>query len=562
IDIQQLRTSYFASVGNYYDLYIDLLMQLHKQNPKAGYDALALQASERARARSLLEMLIETSVDIRQGIAPELLEKERSLQQQLNDKTEYQIRLLNRNHTIEQIEAIHKETEKLNEELQKVEAQIRRDNPHYAALKYPQPLSLTEIQQQVLDADTLLLEYALGEEHSYLWAVTVTSMTSFEIPKRADVERAALRVYELLTARERRRFETDKKLLARIKEADADLPIAMAVLSHMLLGPVVEQLGRKRLLIVSEGLLQYIPFAALPIPTDNRKSKTYPSPDTKPLIIEHEIINLPSITTLAVQRRELAGRKAALKTIAIFANPVFSVADTRVKSVSTRANEKLYRKSVDSVDSLLTELVPLPETEQMAKEIIALMPSEQCKLSTGFDANLITATAPELSQYSIIQYTTHGFLNYKPELSGIVLSLVNKQGKEQKGFLSTAAIFNLKLSADLVVLSACQTGLAWDPLNIGKSNDPRIFKKIKDQGFTGLTRGFVYAGTARVMVSLWNIRVRATTKLLVRFYKEMLGPRKLSPAAALRAAQIYMWKQTKWKAPYYWAAFVISGEYK
>ena len=219
-----------------YEFYIDVLMQMHKDSPAGGFDSLALQASERARARNLLDMLTESRADIRQGVDAALLDKERTLQQQLSAKSGRLTRLLIGKHTEEQETTARKQVEALLGEYHEVEAQIRAKSPRYAALTQPEPLSIKEIQKEVLDDDTLLLEYALGKERSYLWAVTTTSIKSFELPGRAEIEGAAQRVYELLVAK-----------------ADGLYPEALTNLSEMVLKPAVDQLGRKRLLIVSEG---------------------------------------------------------------------------------------------------------------------------------------------------------------------------------------------------------------------------------------------------------------------------------------------------------------------
>jgi tetratricopeptide (TPR) repeat protein len=262
-----LRTSFLASKENYYEFYVDLLMRLHQHQPSKGHDAEAVQASERARARSLLETLTEARADIRQGVDPVLLERERGLQQRLNAKSERLTQLLSGKHTEEQKAMAEKEVSDLLRQYQDVQAQIRTRSPRYAALTQPQPLGRKEIQQQVLDEDTLLLEYALGEERSFLWAVTPNSMKSYELPKRAEIETAARRVYDLLTARRQRvKFEERAERLARWVRADAEYVEAATTLSQMILGPVAEQLGRKRLLIVSDGALQYVPLGALPKP--------------------------------------------------------------------------------------------------------------------------------------------------------------------------------------------------------------------------------------------------------------------------------------------------------
>ncbi len=242
---QELRTAYFASVQDYYALYIDVLMRLHKQLPTEGHAVAALQASERARARSLIELLTESRVEIRQGVDPALLERERNLRQQLNVTAERQTRLLSRTHTEQQVAEINKEVQALTSEYQGIQARIRATSPRYAALTQPQPLTLLEIQQ-LLDAETLLLEYSLGEDRSYLWAVTPTSIDSYELPGRAEIEEAARRIYDA--------YRSNNAVAARKASADV---------SRKLLAPAAKQLGKKRLLIVAAGALQYLPFGPL-----------------------------------------------------------------------------------------------------------------------------------------------------------------------------------------------------------------------------------------------------------------------------------------------------------
>src|SRR6266545_2153773 len=193
IGSQELRASFLASRQDFYESYIEVLMQMHKQNPDASFDALALAVSERARARSLLELLTEAHADIRQGVDSSLLERERSLRQRFAARAAAQVNLLNRKHTPEQAEVAAKEIASITAEYEQLEAQIRARSPRYAALTQPQPLGLAEIQQQALDEDTLLLEYALGEKRSYLWLVSQRSIDSYELPPRAELEAAARR---------------------------------------------------------------------------------------------------------------------------------------------------------------------------------------------------------------------------------------------------------------------------------------------------------------------------------------------------------------------------------
>lgn len=557
---QQLRATYFASVQDFYMLYIDILMRLHRQSPNAGHDAEALQASERARARILLEMLVESGADIRQGVEPALLERERVLQKQLNAAAEEQTRLLQAAHSDEQAEAAAKALETLTAEYQGVQSEIRTKSPRYAALTQPQPLDLRAIQSKLLDRNTMLLEYSLGEDASYLWAVTQDSIRSYELPKRADIEASARRVYTLITAT-RRALRSPATVINSLnpEQVSAELADESTRLSEMLLSPVAANLGSKRLLIVADGALQYIPFSALPISSKSTSAKL-------PLIVEHEIVTLPSASTLDVLRREVAGRKAASRAVAVFADPVFESDDVRLKmrikraSAITEANAPGVSRDMTTerrateesareigVEGVGGRIPRLPGTRIEAEDILALVPPGERKQALDFSANREVATSDELAQYRIIHFATHGFLNsVHPELSGILLSMYDDKGTPQDGFLRSHELFNLHLSSDLVVLSACQTGLG---------------KEVRGEGLVGLTRGFMYAGSPRVVVSLWNVSDEATAELMSNFYHGMLKE-KLTPAAALRSAQIQMLRQKRWQTPYYWAAFTLQGEWK
>jgi hypothetical protein len=320
---QRLRASYFATRQEFFEAYIDILMQMRKQNPAEAFDAVALAVSERARARSLLELLTEARADIRQGVDSSLLERERSLQQRLNARAAAQVNLLNRKHTPEQADAIAKEIAAITAEYEEVQEQIRARSPRYAALTQPQPLGIAEIQQQALDEDTQLLEYSLGEQRSYLWLVSQRSIDSYELPPRAELEAAARRFYVLLTARPKRGTPPDPQLIAQAK-----------ALSGMLLGPVASRLGGKRLVVVAPGALSYLPFAALPAPED----KNRPAGDYEPLVAKHEVVSVPSASILSVIRRETAGRQRAAKSVAVLADPVFEESDPRLAPAKTETS--------------------------------------------------------------------------------------------------------------------------------------------------------------------------------------------------------------------------------
>jgi CHAT domain-containing protein/Tfp pilus assembly protein PilF len=553
-----LRSSFFASVHQYYEFYIYLLMKMHQLKPRQRLNITALQVSERARARSLIEMLTEAGANIRQGVKPELLEREQLLQQRLNAKAEGQVRLITGNLTGGAAAPVDKEITELILQLNEAQEQIRSASPRYAALIQPQPLSLGEIQQQVLDADTLLLEYSLGSERSFLWVVTPTAFNSYELPKREVIEAAIRSVYDTLTSSNRNTpIETEKQRELRQIQVREQSPAMATQLSRMLLGPVARQLGKKRLVIVADGALHYLPFGALPDP----KSMDEKTGDWRPLVVEHEIVNLPSASALAVLRREQAGRKPAAETLAVLADPVFAKDDERFKpdarlteqqpdqSTPNPVSESITRKlaRVTGGSSGESRIARLPFTRQEAEQILALAPQGRGMKALDFEASRATAMSERLGQYRYLHFATHGLADgERPELSTIVLSLYDDQGRPQDGFLRAHEIYNLNLPAELVTLSACETGLG---------------KQIRGEGLVSLTRGFMYAGAARVVVSLWSVNDRATAELMTKFYRKIFveGER---PAAALRAAQIEMWRDKRWESPYYWAAFTLQGEWR
>lgn len=526
ISRQDFRTSFFATKQEYYEFYIDILMQLHQQNPEQGYDGKALQASERAKARSLLEILAETGGEITSGISPQLLQQKQQIQQQLYAVEELRVQLLKGEYTEEQRQTINQNVEVLLQQYQDILSKIRTNSQHYAALTQPQPLTLKEIQS-LLDSDTVLLEYALGEKQSYLWVVTSDSLESYKLPPREKIE-TAVRKY-------RNSFLLPTQRFRRNLAEEVGKELTQLILPDLTL------LSNQRLLIVADGSLQYLPFNALPVPGNLILTE-----DWQPLIINHEIVTIPSASTLGILRQEFRGRTPAPKTIAIFADPVFSYNDDRIKEVIPEAIKPLSPELERAARESGVLFDRLPFTQQEAEQILALVPPSNRTQQFGFSARREVLNSSQLNQYQILHFATHGLLNSQtPELSGLVLSLVDETGKALNGFLRLYDVFNLKLGANLAVLSACETGLGED---------------VKGEGLVGLTRGFMYAGIPQVVVSLWKVDDQATALLMVKFYQRMLK-QGLSPAAALREAQIEMWQENKWKSPYYWAAFTLQGDF-
>ena len=537
-----LRASYLATVRDVYELYIDVLMLRHKTNLTAGFDSQAFAVSERAHARSLLDSLQEANTDIREGVEPGLLAKERSLSQALNEKAALEVQARARK-DMAAAENLRREIHALTSDYMSIRDQIRASSPKYAALTIPQPLALSEVQR-LLDDQSVFVEYALGDERSYVWVVSNTGLAVYQLASRDDIEAVATRLRNLFIALQAVYGESVEQRSERERKANEAMPGEIAMLSKLVLGPLAGSLGNKRLLIVADGALQYIPFQALNDPDSNSGQN---------LIAKHEIVYQPSASTLAVIMKEANARKAAQNTVAVFADPVFEVDDPRVNRVATASTpeseeSKKVRKALRDI-GLSADGVEIPRLLASGVEADAIMqaiPWRSGFKAVGFDASRDRVVNHELAGYSIVHFATHGLINSEhPELSGIVLSLFDQQGRSQDGFLRLHDIYNLRLPTDLVVLSACSTGLG---------------KEIKGEGLVGLTRGFMYAGASSVVASLWKVDDDATAELMRHFYYAMFT-KGLTPVAALRDAQLKMSQDKRWNSPYYWAGFVIQGRY-
>jgi CHAT domain-containing protein/tetratricopeptide (TPR) repeat protein len=516
-----LRAAFLGTQRRAYSLLIDLLMDRHAADPGGGHDRAALEVSERVRARSLLDALYSgDAVRPGGGVPAELLDRRRALRYRLSARVDQQLRRGGAG--AEKTEAQERELGTLLAELDGVEAEIRRLDPHYAAVAAPPTLGVAEIAR-LLDPGTLLLEYSLGEDRSYLWAIGAGAWRSFVLPPEREIEALARRLHEELSTLEAgagRRRETAEAL------------------SRILLGPVWSEAARHhRLVVVPDAALHVLPFGALPAPDSG-----------EPLLERFEIAYLPSATTLALQRR-LELRPPAAKWAAVLADPVFAPEDPRLTGppLAGRPEAAGNRERGAPEEAPLSALERLPATRLEAEAIRALAPGGQVWTALDLAASREAVLSGELRDYRIVHFATHGLADTRnPELSGLVFSLVDAAGRPRQGFLSLSDVYELDLGADLVVLSGCRTALG---------------REVRGEGIMGLTRGFLHAGVPRVVASLWRVQDRATAELMTRFYRA-LWQDLLPPAAALRAAQTSLRRDPRYRDPYSWAGFVLQGDWR
>lgn len=522
------RASFQASQREAYELYVEVLMELARRSPGAGYEAAALAASERGRSRALLGLLESVGAGLGGEVEPELRERLREAERHFAAKTRRRLEVLGGRHGTDDALAAEQELYTALNALDNVRAEIRRKSPRYASLERSETLDAAAVQA-LLDERTVLLEFFLGESRSYLWWVTPTSLTAHELPPRREIEALAGRTHTALGAVQGSRAAARRDLQE---------------LGRMLLGPVAQRLRDQRLVIVADGALHFVPFAALTLPTTR----------DVPVLSRHEVVYLPSASVLARQRELGASTERAAaqptktqptktqptKTVAIFADPIFERQDPRLAESEGKNPQDGARSSLEPLDRLT-------HTRREAEAIAALLPVDQRLLALDGEARRSRVLGDQLAAYRILHFATHGLINSQaPELSGLMLSRFDAVGGELDGFLGLYDIANLELPAELVVLSGCRTALG---------------KEVRGEGLIGLTRGFMYAGVPRVVASFWQVRDEATAELMGRFYRAMLVEKR-SPAAALRAAQLELREQRRFRDPFYWAAFALQGDWR
>jgi len=490
----QLRTSFLANRRNFYELYIGLLLRLARSHPGKHYEDLALAASEQARARGMLDLLAEGRIDVSQGLDPDLRQRENQLSDEL---AQAQIHLRDPGTTPDQARDLRAALDRLDERWQALDLEIHARNPRYAQVRYPKPLTSSEIQRRVLDDRTALLEFFLGEESSVLFVVTRSQIHSFPLPPEGVIAEQVQRLREAL--------EKESNLT---RKDYFDLAYR---LYQTLLAPASRSfVGKSYLLVAPDGPLYYIPFETLltaPV-TEDRDYGSLPY-----LLRQVPIAYVPSASVLAGLRDPRPEPLAAERTqVAAFA-PFASSAQSGFQR--------------------------LPASQQEVAGIAGLYPGEAVSFLDDA-ATEDVVRSPRVASARRLHLATHAKTDERyPENSYLALRARGGSG----GLLQVREIFNLKLSAELAVLSACQTGLG---------------KEVTGEGLVGLTRAFFYAGVPSLVVSLWNVTDGPTPDLMLDFYKDL--DQLHDKSKALQRAKLKMIADGRYPHPSYWAPFILIGE--
>ncbi|MCP3997230.1 MAG: CHAT domain-containing protein [bacterium] len=512
----KMRLSFLSTNQAYYDLAIAVLMQQHEGSPSAGFDSKAFEMSERSRARFLLDLI--------QG-EPVIPKPQNSKLAQDLDRTRQLIETLDaQKQRFLQGGSTHDllETNKKLKEEQRRHADLLQSVRSTESLVGAEPASLNEIQAYLLDKDTLLLEYHLAAGKSYLWAITRGSIDSYALPEEVHIQSLSRKLYRSISTATGRPEKSDRTRRQ------------LENLGSVLLAPVADKVkDARRILVVSDGILHLIPFNALRVAALG---------EVEALVNYCEIVHAPSAASVLSLRMREANRPQPTKNIAVIADPVYSRDDPRVSEV-----EQPPKKGLPPVRQYEGKLERLVYSGKEADAIIDLAESRNNIKITGLEANTTFVLSGALSDYRLLHFATHSIIDPdNPEMSAVALSAIGKDGFAGPGMLRMLDIYSLDLPASLVVLSACETALG---------------SEFDGEGRVGLAYAFMSAGSTRIVASLWRVSDEATAEFMTRFYEELLRGGK-TPAEALRFAQLSFKQHQEWGQPYFWAGFILQGEWR
>ncbi|MBL8182595.1 MAG: CHAT domain-containing protein, partial [Blastocatellia bacterium] len=500
---QQSRYGYFGRSQRIYEFFVDLLVE-------RGDTEAAFLISERSRARALVEMIASSAKLSKNRVDSKLFEQEAELRQQANAAEQLRATAILQRRPKEVVDNAAAKLTGILRDLSAVQELIKRNSPEYSELIGSNMSDLATIQSELLNDRTQLLEFKLGDERSHLFVVSRTQIQVFRLPGRDVLNKAAIEFVQDISSR--------LTPIDRVNESTRRI-------SDTLFADARKFVSGDRLLIVAEGSLNSVPFAALKLD------------DGEYLIDRSEIVMLPSAETL-LSVRKYARNAAKPAKVLVIADPIYQSTDTRFALRAPGANK---------TENKFPMLGRLPATRREGRTVAALFGANS-KVIMDLDASRGNLLGQELSEFAFIHVAAHGVLSdRRPELSGVVLSAFDKKGTPVDALLSLNDIYDLRLSAEMVVLSACESGLGRD---------------VRGEGVIGMNRGFLFAGSRRVVSSLWKIDDVATGALMTELYGNMLGTSKMRPAAALRAAQLELKKQRRFGSPFYWAGLTLTGEWQ
>jgi CHAT domain-containing protein len=516
-----LQASYFAAERKCYELAVDLQMQQFKRDPSSKGDALGLELSERSHARGLLDTLDARLTTGRQetGRAESRLMKSNLA---VDQAFERRLKLLVGEGNKRNLEASSTELTKALASLELAEENVN-STPNQA-IKSAATMTTAQIEQASSRSKATFVEYVLGEERSYIWVISGGGRKSYVLPSRRQLENMVTEWLKLVSSHG-----------SAAGDKSAQLQHLSARLSCALLDDHVEA-NMERIVIVPDDGLSLLPFAALP---ENGCSRT----PGEPLLVHHQITLTPSLSVFlhepAAESQKFRGE------VAVIADPVFDVADSRAVALKIKAHNPVSQ--MESGPETGTELPRLINSGYEATAIRAAVRQAtgdgKVFLAQGFDAKLETVLSPEMQGYRIWHLATHGVYDESiPEFSGLVFTLLQRDGSPRFGFLKAHDIARLNVPAELVVLSAC---------------DSAAGENVNGEGVMGLSYAFLHAGAKQVIATLWSVDDARSRELMVAFYRELMRNGR-NTAEALRQSQLRLMRNRATSSPYFWAGFTLT----
>lgn len=534
----RLRSSHFASIAERYDLQIRVLMMAAETTGDTAYVEKALQAVERSRARSILAKLELLQANVTADAPPEMLDVEKQLLAQYNAATDNLANLIDAGAETAKLDEADRQIRGIEQQIEQLRVRISSESPIYSAMKVPRGLDVNEVQSYANEKNCVVLEYWLGEKQSYLWVIDESGLSAHPLPGRREIEMHVSSLRNLIAENEARpaiSAETVEEYQSRTASAESAYLTHARELSQILLGPVSNRLRNKRLIVVADGLLHLLPFSALPLPDADNST---------PLLATNEVVYQPSAHALALSAK-LPPRSGNdnRRDLLVFSDPVFATDDERLTRATVVASDG--KRSGDSfrlVESL-DSLTRLAGSDREADSIVQTIGASADRFD-GFAATREAFLGSGPGNYRVIHIATHANADTeRPDLSGIVFSRYAASGERLNEMVRLQDIYSLKLDCDLVVLSACETGVG---------------KELKGEGLLSLNNAFLQAGSRSVISTLWKVEDEAANMFMTSFYEGMTDEH-LTASESFTRAQLLLRQQPRFRSSFYWAAFTLHG---
>ena len=500
--VGEMQSGFTQQNWKIYQDAVEVLTALHRRKPEGGFDREAFRYAEMGRARAFLEAMAGSRSDLDKVLTAEERQRHKQLSADLTRALAAQFE----HDTAANREALQKAQLALTQ----WSVELPAGNPSYRETQFREPNDAAQTQAELAGSGVAMLEYMLGDRGSVVWVITAEGVKMIDLPARGRIE-SAIRTF---------------RAAAGNGEQTAGLDSAARLLFRLLLAPVVGELGGlRRLVIVPDGLLHYLPFEAL-------------VGHSRRVLEDFTIAYAPSATAYSLMMRAKWERpRTTGRELLAFGDPQFRATGHRSNVEGPALVRSIYRSAGFTFP-------PLPNSRAEVAGIARLFPEGQQKTYVGATATKASLFSEKLD-YRRLHFATHAVLDERtPAQCGIALT--PDGSKDDDGILRMNEIVDMKLNADLVVLSACQSGLG---------------KLVRGEGMIGLTRAFLYAGAGSVVVSLWKVDDLATSRFMQKFYKRMQEGAGIPDA--LRQAKLDMLSSgvPAYRNPFYWAPFVVTGAF-